>query len=118
MTQFLLKTLISALLIAGASELSRRNVHAAALLISLPLTSILALAWLWHDTGDLTKITAMSHSILFMVLPSLLCFVLLPLLLKAGLHFWLALALSCLGMAAVYALWVRFLASWFGVDLA
>jgi len=40
---FLLKTLISALLIAGASETAKRSPSLGAVIVSLPLTSILAM---------------------------------------------------------------------------
>lgn len=98
MTAFLVKTLISALLIAGVSELGRRSTFWAAVLIALPLTSVLAMVWIWRDTGDAARIAQFSTSVFWLVLPSLLLFVLLPLLLQR-LHwdFWPAL----LGSVAV-----------------
>jgi hypothetical protein len=100
--RFVIKTLISALIIAGASELSRRSQFLGALLISLPLASVLALSWLWLDTHDAAKVSAMSTSILWLVVPSLVLFVLLPLMLKNGLSFPLAMLLSCAGTAVAY----------------
>jgi hypothetical protein len=100
--RFIVKTLLSALIITGASELSRRSQFLGALLISLPLASILALTWLWMDTHDAAKVSAMSTSILWLVIPSLLLFVLLPLLLKNGFSFPLAMLLSCAGTAVAY----------------
>ncbi len=49
---FALKVLVAALLIAGASELAKRSTVAGALLASLPLTSVLAMAWLFAQTRD------------------------------------------------------------------
>lgn len=46
MAYFFLKIGISALVIASVSELAKRWSVAAAILASLPLTSILALLWL------------------------------------------------------------------------
>ena len=48
----LLKALLSGLVIAVASELARRSTVLGAVLISLPLTSILAAIWLYRDTRD------------------------------------------------------------------
>ncbi|MEJ0010738.1 MAG: DUF3147 family protein [Alphaproteobacteria bacterium] len=100
---FLLKTLITALVVAAVSELARRYSLFAALIASLPLTSILAFVWLWRDTHDAQKIGALSYDIFWLVLPSLVFFLMLPLLLKHGLGFYPALAVSCVVMAAFYA---------------
>jgi len=103
MSQFLLKTLISALLIAGASELARRSSVAGALLVSLPLTSLLAIGWLWNDTHDPARIAAFTTQTLWLVLPSLLFFVLLPLALRFGVAFWPAFALATGTTVIAYA---------------
>lgn len=60
---FLIKTLITALIIAATSELSRRYTLWAALLASLPLTSILAFLWVYWDTKDTGKIIELSYSV-------------------------------------------------------
>ena len=46
MVYYAFKVLISALLIVAITELSKRNSGLAALLASLPLTSLLAFIWL------------------------------------------------------------------------
>jgi len=103
MSQFLLKTLISALLIAGASELARRSTIAGALLVSLPLTSLLAIGWLWNDTHDSARIAAFTTETLWLVLPSLLFFVVLPLALRFGMGFWPGFALATAVTVIAYA---------------
>ncbi len=75
----------------------------AAALASLPLTSILAFLWIYIERKDVTAVTSLSHSIFWLVLPSLVFFLLLPLLIKSGIQFYAALGLSCAGMAAFYA---------------
>lgn len=102
MGYFLAKTLLTALVVAGVSELSRRYSVMAAVLASLPLTSILAFCWIYIERKDAAAIASMSHSIFWLVLPSLVFFLLLPLLLKSGIQFYAALGLSCAGMAAFY----------------
>jgi hypothetical protein len=103
MGQFTLKIIVSALLIAGASELARRSTLAGAVLVSLPLTSVLALLWLWRDTHDGDRIAAFSIDMLWLVPPSLLLFVVLPLMLRSGFGFWLSLACGIGATAASYA---------------
>ena len=76
------------------SEISKRNTFAAAILASVPLVSVLAMLWLYIDTKDSTKISELSSSIFWLVLPSLVLFLTLPLLLKLELNFYLAMAIS------------------------
>lgn len=99
-----LKFAISAAAVVAVSEIARRSSLFGALVASLPLTSLLAFVWLYRDTGSTERIAALSASIFWLVLPSLLLFVLLPVLLRAGLGFWLSLLLSCAGTAAAYGL--------------
>ena len=102
MTYLIIKTVVSALIIVAISELSRRSSTAGALLASLPVTSLLAFVWLYRDTHDTAKIAALSTSIFWLVLPSLVLFLVLPALLRRGFHFALALALATAAMLAAY----------------
>jgi hypothetical protein len=106
---FLLKVLLSAVVIAVVSELGKRFTLLAAILASLPLTSILALTWLWVDTRDEQPIIDLSVGIFWAVLPSLIFFLVLPVLLRAGLGFPAAMLLSCLVMAASYGIYALLL---------
>jgi len=112
MTQFLLKILVSALLIAGAAELARRYSIAGALLASLPLTSILAMIWLWRDGTPPLQIAAFATSIFWLVLPSLLLFLVTPWMLRAGYGFWPSLGAGCAATALGYGAGVYALRLW------
>jgi hypothetical protein len=91
----LLKVVISALLIGAIAEISRRSTAVAALLASLPLVSLIAMIWIYHDTHDVTRIAAFSMSIFWYVLPSLILFALLPtLLLRWHVSFYPALLIA------------------------
>ena len=103
MSQFLIRIFVSALLIAGASELARRLTLGGALLASLPLTSILAMIWLWRDAAPPARIAAFASGIFWLVLPSLLLFVVTPALLRAGWSFWPSLGAGCAATLAGYA---------------
>ena len=102
---FLIKVLIPALVIAGGATLARRYTIAAALLASLPLTSLLAIIWLYADTRDTGKVITLTYSILWAVLPSLLFFIALPLFLRI-LSFVPALLAACAVTVAGYGLYV------------
>ena len=107
--EYLIKIIVSALIIATVSELGKRSTSAAAILASLPLTSILAMLWLWRDTHDAHRLSALSTGILWAVLPSLLFFVLISQLLDRGVRFPWAMAASCTGMFAAYSAYVYLL---------
>lgn len=102
----LLKALLSGAIIALASEVARRSSLFGAIIVSLPLTSVLAMIWLYRDTHDAGEISALSWSILWVVVPSLTFFVAVPLALELGLSFWPALAIACVVTAVAYAAWI------------
>jgi hypothetical protein len=116
MGQYALKIGLSALILVAVAEIAKRSTFWAAALASLPLTSVLAFVWLYLDTGDVQKIAALSGSIFWLVLPSLLLLVLLPVLLRNGLGFWFSLALSSAATALAYLGMIRLLAA-FGIRL-
>ncbi|MEM1138950.1 MAG: DUF3147 family protein [Pseudomonadota bacterium] len=100
----LLKVLISAILVAAVSEISKRFPGIGALIASLPLISILAMIWLWRDTGDTARIADHSAATFWYVLPSLPMFLVLPFLLRSGLHFFVALPAVIALTVVLYAL--------------
>ncbi len=102
MLHYAIKIILSAAIIVAVSELAKRSTLAAAFLASLPLTSLLAFVWLYLDTGDVQKVSALSLNIFWLVLPSLALFLVLPLLLKFGWGFWLSLVLSMAATAILY----------------
>ena len=95
--------LLSGVIIAAVSEVAKRYPAIGAVILSLPLISILAFVWLWRDTGDAERIAALAQSTFWFVLPTLPIFLVLPALLRGGLGFWPALGLSCLLTMLLYA---------------
>lgn len=108
MSQYIIKVIISALVIVAVSEIGKRNSFWAAVVASLPLTSLLAFVWLHVETGDADRIAELAQGIFWLVLPSLVLFLLLPVLLRAHWGFWPSLAVSCVVTAAAYGamMWV------------
>jgi hypothetical protein len=94
MTYYTLKIIVTTLLVVLISEIAKRSSFMGAILASVPLVSILAMLWLYIDTKDISKVSALSSSIFYFVLPSLSLFVALPLLLKQGINFYLSISLS------------------------
>ena len=102
MLYFCFKVFISALIIAAVSELSKRNAFLGAFLASLPLVSVLAMVWLYVDTQNPLEVAKLSQSILWLILPSLTLFLVLPVLLKQQMNFYLALIISLSTMIGCY----------------
>jgi hypothetical protein len=102
MTYLIVKALLSGLIVAAASELARRWPGVGALVVSLPTVSLLAMIWLWRDTGDPERIAVLSESTFWYFLPSMPLFLVLPAMLRAGFGFWLALFLACALTLALY----------------
>jgi hypothetical protein len=95
MLYLLVKALLSGAIVAAVSEIARRSPGFGALVVSLPLVSVLAMIWLWRDTHDPARLAAHAGATFWFVLPSLPMFLLVPVLLRHDWPFWLALAAGC-----------------------
>lgn len=116
MMYFFAKAALSGLLIALVSEIAKRNSAFGALVVSLPLISLLAMMWLWRETGDTARIADHAQATFWYVLPSLPMFLLLPLMLRAGVGFWPALLAGCVLTIGLYAATIV-IAAKFGINL-
>lgn len=113
----IVKVLISAVLVGLISEIAKRNSSFAALVASLPLISVMAMIWLYHETHNLEKIASFSSAVVWYVLPSLILFILLPVCLKTWrMAFYPALALSCFATVLGYFL-MKFVLSRFQIEI-
>ncbi len=104
MIYLIMKAAISGVIIAVVSEVARRSPGFGALIVSLPLVSILAMIWLWRDTHDPLRLAAHAGATFWYVLPSMPMFLLLPVLLKRGTPFYAALAAGCALTIVLYGL--------------
>ena len=109
MLYFLLKTFITAIVVVVVAEIAKRSSLLAGLIISIPLTTFLALIWLYWETKDTQKIIELSNSTLKMIIPSLTFFIFLPLLLKFNLSFVISMVSSVVLTAACYWMFIKFL---------
>lgn len=108
MSHYVIKILLTTALVVAISEASKRSSFVGGLLASLPLTSFIAMFWVYQESKDSGKVAALSVSIFWLVLPSLVFFLVLPpLLLRLKLNFHLgftvatALMLGCYGVMVV-----------------
>jgi len=102
MLYFAAKAALSGLIIAVVSDVARRSPTLGALIVSLPLVSILGILWLWHDTSDAERIAAHAQSTFWYVLPTLPMFLVMPAMLRHGIGFWPTLATCCALTFALY----------------
>jgi hypothetical protein len=102
MLYYALKVIVSALVIVAISEIAKRSTGFAALVAALPLTSLLAFVWLYLEDTPAQRIAALSTEIFWLVLPSLVLFLVFPLLLNRGLGFWSSLGASVAATVACY----------------
>ncbi len=109
MLYYAIKVIVSALLIVAISEIAKRSSGFAALVASLPLTSLLAFVWMHFESSPPERIGDLSLQIFWLVLPSLVLFLVLPFLLRHGLGFWASLILSVALTAGSYMVLLPFL---------
>lgn len=112
----LLKALVSGVVIAVASEVAKRSPALGALIVALPLISVLSILWLWAETGDRDRIADHAEATFWYVLPSLPMFLALPAMLRLGMSFWLALTLAT-SLTVILYLLMAWILGRFGITL-
>lgn len=94
MLSFFAKAAFAGLTVALVTVIARRYPGWGGLLAALPITSLLAISLLWVETGDRTAVEGLAWSITMFIVPSLPLFVVLPLMLRHGSLFWVAMTVS------------------------
>jgi hypothetical protein len=116
MAAFAVRALLSGLIVAIVALIARRSPAFGALVASLPLVSLLAIIWLWRDTGDTERVAAHVEATFWYVLPSLPMFLLIPAGLRHGVGFWPSILAGCAATFLLYLLTIG-IAARFGVRL-
>ena len=116
MTHFIVRALLSGLIVALVAWVARRNPAAGALIASLPLISLLGMIWLWQDTRDAGRLADHAEATFYYVLPSLPMFLLIPFMLRQGIGFWASIGAGCMVTILLYVLTVL-VAARFGIRL-
>ena len=89
-----IKTILTAIIIVSVSEIAKKYTWAAAIIVSIPLTSLLAFMWLYYDTKNVQKIIDLSFGTIVMTIPSIIFFITLPVMLKYKQNFILSMFVS------------------------
>ena len=110
------KLLISAAVIVLVTKIQLVNDRLSAVLIALPITSLLAMVWMHHDGQSSQRLANHSEGTFWFVLPTLPMFLILPWMLRHGWSFWSALATNCAITVALFWITVIILRR-FGMDL-
>jgi hypothetical protein len=116
MIEQVVKVLLTSILVVAASEAAKRSALLGAILASLPLTSLMAMVWLYADTRDPEKVAALATGIFWLILPSLTLLLVLPLLLRKGVPFAPSLAVGIALTAVSYFAMIAILKR-FGIDV-
>ncbi|MFM8829885.1 MAG: DUF3147 family protein [Spartobacteria bacterium] len=78
---YLIKIILSALMIVAITEATKRLGVWGALLAALPVLSLISMLWIYWETKDTQKIASFSLQVFWFVIPSLGLFASLPWLL-------------------------------------
>ena len=116
MTPLLIRALISGAIIAIASTIARRQPALGALIVALPLVSLLSMVWLWRDDPDPEGMARFVESTFWYVLPTMPMFLAIPAMLRHGVGFWVALIAGCALTVLLYCA-MTYLAGRFGLRL-
>ena len=99
MLQYLIKFIISALVIVLASEIAKRSTVLSAIIIALPLVSLITFIWIYVESKNIARIARLSEEILYFGLATVPLFLILPYMLRSGYSFMFAMVLSCVACA-------------------
>ena len=103
MLLFILKAVLSGILVAAISTIARRYPGWGGLVASLPLVSVLSMLWLYGETRDAEAVARLSLGAFWFFLPSIPMFLVIPALLRAGVGFPATMAIACALTIILYA---------------
>lgn len=101
----------TALIVVVVSELAKRSTLAGAILASIPTVSVLAMVWIYLETRDTERLASFSIDVVWLVLPSLVLFGVLPAMLRLGIGFWWSLGAGIAATALAYWVSVQLMAT-------
>ena len=116
MIWYLVKLLVSALIIVLVSEVSKKLPLIGSLIASIPLISVLGMVWMYGEKVNVSKIASHAEGTFWYVLPSLPMFLLLPWMLRKGINFPISLTVGVALTGVLYFIMVKVLTK-FGLNL-
>lgn len=106
--EFILKALISGLIVATVSSIAVRNTTFAALVMGIPLTALLSMVFMHYNGIDATSFSAFSFETICFVLTSLAFFVIFGLCI-GHLGFWPSMLLGIVVTIILFNILLRFI---------
>ena len=103
--QLLLRGLIAGVVVIAVSEVSKRQPRLGALLLTLPIVSVVAFVAAWTKDADLAAVSRLARETLVLVPLGLPFFVPLAFADRLGLSFWPAFAAGLVLASATVGLW-------------
>jgi len=103
----IIKYLLTAAIVVAVSELAKKSDKLGALLVALPIVTILSMIWLHLESkagGDISKVANHAYYTFWYVIPTLPMFIVLSILLKKGMSFWLSMMIYILGTWLIFYL--------------
>ena len=106
MQMFLMRTLVAAIIIGLVSEFSHRSPRVGAVLLTLPIISVMAFLMTWFRDHDLKNLSQLSRETLILVPLGLPFFIPLAFADQLGLRFWSALAVGLVLAGLIIGGWL------------
>ena len=106
MVSIFIRIVLPVMIILAVAEVSRRMPRIGALLLSLPLISILAFSTAWYRDRDIQSLSAMARETFILVPLGLPYFVPLAFAERLGIGFGAAMALGLLLAGATIGTWL------------
>ena len=100
---FIIKAVISGLLVATISLIAKRYPGWGGLVASLPLVSLLSMLWLYGETRDPERVAELAMGAFWFFLPSIPMFLVIPMMLRSGFSFGLTMGVAIVLTMALYA---------------
>ncbi|MDB4302364.1 DUF3147 family protein [bacterium] len=115
-----IKILLTAVIILLVTKVQLFSDKLSALLIALPLTSLLAMIWMWHDKSVADRgegIANHAYYTFWFVLPTMPMFLVLPWMLRKGWGFYPALGVNILMTVILFWAMVALLKRFTSINL-
>ncbi|MCE9531282.1 MAG: hypothetical protein K8T89_09195 [Planctomycetes bacterium] len=108
MQMFLVRTIVAAVIIGVVSGIAHRMPRMGAVLLTLPIVSIIAILMTWYQDHDLKNLSQLSRETLILVPLGLPFFVPLAFAERFGIGFWAALGAGLFLATLTIGAWLIF----------
>ncbi len=114
---YVAKAALTAAFIVAMSELAKRSLYLAALMVALPLATAMTAVWLYLDTHDAYRAADYARGVLILTPPGMIFLAVLPLGVRYGLDFWVSLLISIAVTGVIYFVYAWVLHRYWGLTI-